>query len=114
MGQMKEQKEILCEMKVEILKALAHVTRLRIAEMLLGRELCVNDIVEELGQERTSVSKHLGILQKANILSNRKDGTTIFYSLQVPCIINIFGCVEEVLREQAKTRMSVLKDLAKR
>jgi ArsR family transcriptional regulator len=111
---MNEQEEILYEMKVEILKALANVTRLRIAEMLLGKELCVNDIVEELGQERTSVSKHLGVLQKANLLTSRREGTTVFYSLKVPCIINVFGCVEEVLREQAKAKVSVLKDLAKR
>jgi ArsR family transcriptional regulator len=110
---MNEQNEILYQMKVEILKALANVTRLRIAEMLLSKELCVNDIVEELSLERTSVSKHLGILQKANILTSRKEGTTVFYSLQVPCIINVFGCVEEVLREQAKAKVSVLKELAK-
>jgi DNA-binding transcriptional ArsR family regulator len=111
---MNEQETVLYDMKVEILKALANVTRLRIAEMLLGRELCVNDIVEAVGIERTSVSKHLGILQKANILTSRKDGTTVFYSLQVPCIINVFGCVDEVLREQAKAKLSVLKDLAKK
>jgi len=110
---MNEQEKILYEMKVEILKALANVTRLRIAEMLLGKELCVNDVVEAVGLERTSVSKHLNILQKANLLSSRRDGTTVFYSLQVPCIINVFGCVEEVLREQAKEKVSVLKELAK-
>ena len=110
---MNEHEEILYEMKVEILKALANVTRLRIAEILLGKELCVNDIVEAVGLERTSVSKHLNILQKANLLSSRRDGTTVFYSLQVPCIINVFGCVEEVLREQAKEKVSVLKELAK-
>ncbi len=110
---MPDQEEILYEMKVEILKALANVTRLKIAKLLLGTELCVNDIVEELGLERTSVSKHLGILQKANILSSRREGTTVFYTLLVPCIINIFGCVEEVLREQAKSKMAVLKTMPK-
>ena len=68
-----QQEEILYEMKVEILKALANVTRLKIAEKLLAQELCVNDIVETLGQERTSVSKHISVLLKANLLSSRKE-----------------------------------------
>ena len=110
---MDETEEILYAMKVEILKALANVTRLRIAEMLLSRERCVNDIAHDLDLERTSVSKHLAVLQKANLLTSRKEGTTVFYALQIPCILNVFGCVEEVLREQAKVKASVLKVLSK-
>jgi DNA-binding transcriptional ArsR family regulator len=108
-----QQEEILYEMKVEILKAFANVTRLRIAEKLLTQELCMNEIVEALGLERTSVSKHVSVLHKANLLSSRKEGTTIYYSLQVPCIINVFGCIEEILREQAKAKMAILKKIAK-
>ncbi len=111
---MKKENEILYEMKVGILKALANVTRLRIAEFLLDRESSVNDIVSAMGIERTGVSKHLASLQKANILKSRREGTTVFYSLKIPCILNVFGCIEDVLNEQVRANMSLYMRIGKR
>jgi len=106
--------DTLCRMKVEILKALASPTRLRIAELLRDRELCVNDIVNALGVERTSVSKHLALLQRAVILDSRREGVTIYYRLKCSCIVNMFACMEDVLREQARSKAPALRKLAVR
>jgi ArsR family transcriptional regulator len=48
------------------------------------------------------VSKHLSVLKEAGIVDCRKEGVQVFYRLRVPCVLNVFGCVEAVREEQAR------------
>jgi ArsR family transcriptional regulator len=64
---------------VDIAKALADQTRLRILALLEGMELSVNEITEVIGCGQSGVSRHLGILAGCGILECRKDGLWSFY-----------------------------------
>ncbi|MEW6585521.1 MAG: metalloregulator ArsR/SmtB family transcription factor [Nitrospirota bacterium] len=57
-----------------MLKAMADESRLRIIQLLLGREMAVNDIAAELGIEAYNVSKHLRILESCRLVVKRKNG----------------------------------------
>ena len=50
----------------------------------------------------STVSKHLSVLKQAGIVEDEKRGLQVWYSLRVPCILNFFGCVEEVLKANVK------------
>ncbi|MCJ7680839.1 MAG: metalloregulator ArsR/SmtB family transcription factor, partial [Candidatus Aminicenantes bacterium] len=65
---------------IQIFKALADETRLRLVNLSLHFELNVNEIVGimEMGQSR--ISRHLKILSDSGFLSHRRDGLRIFYS----------------------------------
>ncbi len=64
-----------------VLKAVSDETRLRIINLLTGRELNVNEIVEVLGMGQSRISRHLKILSDAGVLSCRKDGLWAFYTV---------------------------------
>ncbi len=62
-----------------VIKALADANRVRILCALLGRELCVCQIIEMLGLAPSTVSKHLSILRQARLLEDRKEGRWMYY-----------------------------------
>ena len=66
---------------VNYFKALSDETRLRLVNLLSRHELNVNEIVSlmEMGQSR--ISRHLKILTDCGVLSSRRDGLMVFYSL---------------------------------
>lgn len=67
---------------IEILAALANRNRLKIVGLLLEfNEICVCHFKDLLKISGASVSKHLAVLQKANILKSRRQGKWIYYSL---------------------------------
>jgi DNA-binding transcriptional ArsR family regulator len=83
--------------RVRVLKALAHPTRLFLVEELASRERCVCELTERIGDDISTVSKHLARLREAGVVSSERRGQQIFYRLRVPCVLEIFGCVEGVL-----------------
>ena len=88
--------------KADILKALAHPIRLALVEQLAKGEQCVCDLADLVSGERTSVSKHLSILKNAGIISDTRRGVSIYYQLDVPCILQFLGCMEAVLQNKAR------------
>ena len=65
-----------------LLTVLADPARMRIAETLRLGERAVADIVASVGIRQSGVSRHLGILQDAGIVSVRPDGQRRIYSLR--------------------------------
>ncbi len=64
----------------EFFKILGDPTRVRILSALTQSELCVNDIAEVLGMERTAISHQLRILRTAHLVKSRRNGKMICYS----------------------------------
>jgi len=90
------------EARARIIKALAHPTRLLIVDQLSAGEHCVCELQDVVGADISTVSRHLSVLKEAGIVSDDKRGVQVWYTLRVPCILNFFGCVEDVLRANAK------------
>ncbi len=68
----------------EIFKALADETRLRILNLLIRGELCVCDIMEVLDIGQSKASRHLAYLRNVGLVSDRRDGVWMHYSLAKP------------------------------
>ena len=66
---------------VDLLKALAHPVRLRLAAMLRGGELCVCQMTAVLELAASTVSAHLADLKRAGLVEERKDGRWVFHRL---------------------------------
>jgi DNA-binding transcriptional ArsR family regulator len=58
---------------------LGEPTRLRILHAICQEEKCVNDIIKATGMAQANVSRHLGLMYQAGLLSRRREGTQIFY-----------------------------------
>jgi ArsR family transcriptional regulator, lead/cadmium/zinc/bismuth-responsive transcriptional repressor len=65
----------------ELFKIFSDPTRLRILKALSGAELCVCDIGAVLGLSQSAVSHQLALLRAARLVSYRREGKTIYYSL---------------------------------
>ena len=102
--------QALFEARAGIVKALAHPTRLFIVDELSKGERCVCELREEIGADISTVSKHLLVLKNAGIVEDDKRGLQVFYRLRVPCIMNFFGCVENVLQENARRQLALVNE----
>lgn len=89
------------EAQAQILKALAHPSRLLIVEELGKGERCVCELTEMVGADTSTVSKHLSIMKNAGIVDHEKRGTSMYYTLKMSCVLNFFSCVNEVLKDRA-------------
>jgi ArsR family transcriptional regulator len=70
------------EQTVNLFKALADETRLRILALLYAEgELCVCDIIAALLLPQSTVSRHLAYLKKAATVIDRREGLWIYYSI---------------------------------
>lgn len=92
----------LYQLRADILKAMAHPSRLIMIDALSKGERCVCELQELVGSDMSTVSKHLTVLKNVGIVDDRKEGLWVYYRLKVPCILNFFGCVEAVIEEQAR------------
>lgn len=68
---------------------MAEPTRLKIMHAICQDEKSVNNIVEELGATQTNVSRHLGLMYRAGVVTKRKDGNQVFYRIADPAMIEI-------------------------
>ncbi|MEE9224950.1 MAG: metalloregulator ArsR/SmtB family transcription factor [Bacteroidota bacterium] len=67
----------------ELLAAVGNGVRLRIMYLLTAhREMCVCDLAEVLGMKVSAVSQHLRKLKDKQLVQNRRDGQTIYYTLK--------------------------------
>jgi ArsR family transcriptional regulator, arsenate/arsenite/antimonite-responsive transcriptional repressor len=62
-------------------QAFCHRMRVRILHLLAQGEMCVCNIVEIVQAPQPKVSRHLGVLKKAKLVTVRREGQWIFYSL---------------------------------
>lgn len=69
---------------VQLFKALADETRLRILNLLCRQEICVCQIVKALGLGQSKVSRHLAHLRNAGLVNDRREGLWMYYSLAQP------------------------------
>jgi ArsR family transcriptional regulator, arsenate/arsenite/antimonite-responsive transcriptional repressor len=63
-------------------QAMAEATRLRIVRLLTGGERCVCDLQDDLGAAQSRLSFHLKRLKEAGVVSDRRCGRWIYYSLE--------------------------------
>ncbi|MBU6997824.1 MAG: winged helix-turn-helix transcriptional regulator [Theionarchaea archaeon] len=89
-------------LKLKILKALSDETRLNILEFLRDGEKCVCEIVPYIGTSQSNVSQHLRILKDANVLTDRKEGKSIYYSVVdediYQCLDDLEGIAENAVK----------------
>jgi DNA-binding transcriptional ArsR family regulator len=82
--------------KAEYFKALAHPTRIRILELLADGEKSVSEIQAGLGPDGAAASQQLAILRMRNIVDTRRAGTSIFYRLRDPDVVQVLATVRRI------------------
>jgi ArsR family transcriptional regulator len=92
---------ILYERRARICQVLADAKRLRLIEALRNDvEKSVGELAEVISATYPNVSQHLNVMRDAGLVTSRRDGTTVYYRLAYPQIIQACDIVTSVLRAQ--------------
>ncbi len=98
--------------KAGVFQALAHPTRIAIVELLRDEgEVPVSRIYERLSLEQANASQHLAVLRAKHIVTGRKDGNQVFYSLRDPILGRVLNMMRQLFQAHLKESLDLLKDM---
>lgn len=86
----------------ELFKVFGDTTRVKILYALFANEMCVCDIADLLGMTHSAISHQLRVLKQARLVKFRKEGKTVYYSLDDSHISQIFDCGLNHIQETYK------------
>lgn len=75
----------------ELFKVFGDCTRIKILYALFESEMCVCDIADLLQMSQSAISHQLRVLKQTRLVKYRRDGKTVFYSLNDEHIKTIFN-----------------------
>jgi DNA-binding transcriptional ArsR family regulator len=99
--------------KAELFQALAHPTRIAVVEALRYGELSAGQLIERLDLEQANASQHFSVLRSKQIVTTRKEGNQVFYSLRDPVLIEVLDILKRYFYSHLSQTMSMLKEMKK-
>lgn len=78
----------------DFIKAVADETRQEILRLLAQREMCVSELEALLPVHQPTVSHHLAVLRRANLVTARQEGRHVYYQTNSECVTR---CCAEIL-----------------
>ncbi len=98
--------------KAGIFQALAHSTRIAIVELLRDEgEVPVSRIHERLDLEQANASQHLAVLRSKQIVTGRKEGNQVFYSLRDPILGKVLNLMRQYFQAHLNEARELLEDM---
>ena len=82
--------DLLCDL-AELFKVFGESTRIKILYVLFESEMCVCDLAQLLGMTQSAISHQLRVLKNAKLISYRREGKTVFYSLSDDHVRTVLG-----------------------
>ena len=82
--------------EIDIFKALADPTRLKILECIRNGEKCICEIIPFTGKSQPNVSQHLNVMRRAGLIQEHKDGTRLLIKASNKKIYDIIDEVKKL------------------
>ena len=101
----------LYQLKAEFFKALGHPARIRVLELLSDREHAVAEMLPRVGIEPAHLSQQLAVLRRASLVTSRKEGSTVYYSLTSPHVAELLAVARQILTGVLSGQADLLQDL---
>lgn len=95
--------------QAKIFKALGHPSRLTMVVALQEGEKCVCELQQMVGFDMSTISKHLGVLKEAGVVSTEKIGTSVYYKLTLPCLGTFLTCTGKIIESSAIKQIGLLE-----
>jgi DNA-binding transcriptional ArsR family regulator len=100
--------EPLIELIAQRFRVIGEPMRIKLLDALRNGDATVNELVDRLGASQQNVSKHLGILHQAGIVSRSKQGTFVRYGIADPTVFDLCEQVCGGLRQQVSQLDQIL------
>ena len=98
----------LNQLQADFCRGMAHPTRICILEALRSGERTVNELSRLAGVTQANTSQHLALLRQFGLVATRRDGTSIYYSLSNPKIVEACELVKSCIEERLKGDMALV------
>ena len=79
-------------------RALADPKRLCVLESLANGEVSVSDLSMLVGCQVPNMSQHLAVLRAAGLVTTRRDGSTVYYRLADPRVLEAYRLIQTIAR----------------
>ena len=96
------------ERQAQICKAFANPVRLKIIDQVSRGECSAAELQETLGISKANLSQHIAVLKSVGVISSRRDGKQLFYSLAIPEVKQACQLVRKVLYAQLEGAKQLL------
>ncbi len=103
--------EQIYDLHAQVCKTLADPKRLRIISVLRDGEMTVGEMVRALGLRQANLSQHLMLLRERGVVTTRRQGLNVYYSLSSPKIVQACELMREVLAEHLARSAQLSQDL---
>jgi ArsR family transcriptional regulator len=101
----------LHQIKADFFKTLGHPMRVRVLELLSQREHSVGELMRELQVEASNLSQQLAILRRSGLVTTRKEGSSVYYSLVSPQIAELMAVARSILTSVLAEQADILSTL---
>lgn len=101
----------LYQLKAEFFKTLGHPARIRVLELLSQRDHAVAELLPQVGIEPAHLSQQLAVLRRANLVTSRKEGSAVYYSLTSPQVAELLAVARQILTGVLSGQAEMLRDL---
>ncbi|AMT71321.1 ArsR/SmtB family transcription factor [Mycobacteroides immunogenum] len=87
----------LYRMKADFFKTLGHPVRIRVLELLSERDQAVSEMLPEVGIEAANLSQQLAVLRRAGLVTARREGLSVLYTLTSPRVAELLATARTIL-----------------
>jgi ArsR family transcriptional regulator len=97
--------------KAAIFQALAHPTRIALIEALMQGEMPAGKLIEQLGLEQANASQHLAVLRAKQVVTTRRAGNQIYYSLRDPVLGEVLDLLKRYFYSHLSETATMLEEM---
>lgn len=101
----------LHQLKAEFFKTLSHPMRIRVLELLSEGERSVGALLGEVDAEASNLSQQLAVLRRSGLVTTRKEGSSVYYSLVSPQIAELMAVARSILTSVLSEQADILTTL---
>ena len=101
--------EPLIELVAQRFRVLGEPMRIKLLDRLRDADATVGDLQESLGASQQNVSKHLGVLHSAGMVSRVRQGNSVVYSISDPTVFELCEQVCGGVRRQVAELDAILQ-----
>lgn len=101
----------LHQAKADLFRTLGHPVRVRVLELLLEGPRPVHELLADIDVEPSNLSQQLAVLRRSDLVSSRREGTSVTYTLSSPEVAEMMTAARAVLTNVISGQQSLLAEL---
>lgn len=99
-------------LKADFFRTLGHPARVRLLQFLREREQSVGALQAALELDSGGTSQHLAALRKQGLVTSRREGTSVYYRVKDPRILELLELAKDILTAGLEDNRALLDELA--